>query len=79
MKKSSAIVLAILVGGLGLVANQIATPWNSTDSNLGSNTVPFFGQHQSGIEIQRQANVTLVALNLIEGSDIESVDRKSVV
>jgi len=75
MKKQSAIVLAILVGGLALVANQIAAPWNSTDSNLGSNTVPFYGQHQSGIEIQRQANVTLVALNLIEGSDIESVGR----
>ena len=75
MKKISAIVLAILVGVLALVANQIAAPWNNSESDLGSRTVPFYGAHQSGIEMQRQANVTLIALNLIEGSDIESVGR----
>lgn len=75
MKKQSAIALAILVGGLALVANQIAAPWDNNESDLGSQTVPFYGAHQSGIEMQRQANVTLVALNLIEGSDIESVGR----
>lgn len=75
MKKLSALALAFLVGGLALVTNQIAAPWNKSESDLGSQTVPFYGEHQSGIEVQRQANVTLVALNLIEGSDIESVGR----
>ena len=68
-------MLAILVGGLAMAANQNALPWKTRPLGIGELTEPFYGEHQAGIEVKRQAVVTMVALDLIEGSDIESVGR----
>lgn len=75
MKKLSAFVLALLVGGLFLAANQNALSWNGQTNDIGSAVESFYGDHQAGIETERQAHATYVALNLVEGSDVDSVGR----
>lgn len=41
----------------------------------GEETIPFYGEHQAGIEMYPQAHQTLVALNLNEGTERDDVRR----
>ena len=44
-------------------------------SDIGARTVPFYGEHQAGIETPAQANATFVALDLLPEVDREAIGR----
>lgn len=65
--------LSVVVGG-GIFATTTMVDLKK-DSAIGSATEPFFGVHQNGIEINRQANATLLAFDLHEGVDKAAIAR----
>jgi dye decolorizing peroxidase len=75
-KKVIAILLSAVVGG-GLVATatSVGVPPLGKDRDIATATEPFFGLHQNGIETERQAHSTLVALDLKTGKDLAAVGR----
>ena len=74
--KVVAILLSAVVGG-GLVATATSVGLISLEKQVdtGSRTEPFYGKHQNGIETERQAHSTLVALDIHEGKDREDMGR----
>lgn len=66
-------LLFIVVGG-GTYAAATMMNGNKVPS-LGSAIEPFYGAHQSGIEVGRQANLTLLALDINDGVDASAVAR----
>lgn len=47
----------------------------SHDSTAESGTVAFYGRHQAGVETRPQASVTLIALDLLDGTDARALRR----
>jgi dye decolorizing peroxidase len=76
VRKVIAILLSAVVGG-GLVAAATSVGVLPLGKNLDIATVtePFYGQHQNGIETERQAHSTLVALDLKADKDLAAVGR----
>jgi dye decolorizing peroxidase len=65
--------LSVVVGG-GIFATATMVDFKKVPS-IGSATEPFYGVHQNGIEIDRQANATLIAFDIKEGVDKAAVAR----
>ena len=65
--------LSVVVGG-GIFATATMVDLKREPS-LGAAVEPFYGRNQNGIEIDRQSNLTLVALDIKEGVDKEAVAR----
>lgn len=76
VRKVIAILLSAVVGG-GLVATATSVGVLPLGKNLdiATATEPFYGLHQNGIETERQAHSTLVALDLKPGKDLAAVGR----
>ncbi len=74
--KVIAILLSALVGG-GLVATATSVgifPAKSEES-FATQSVSFYGKHQNGVELERQANSTLVALDISADTDLAAMGR----
>lgn len=65
--------LSVVVGG-GIFATATMVDLKK-DPAIGSATEPFYGVHQNGIEINRQANATVIAFDIKEGVDRAAVAR----
>lgn len=76
VRKVVAILLSAVVGG-GLVATatSVGVLPLGENLNIATATEPFYGLHQNGIETERQAHSTLVALDLKAGKDLAAVGR----
>lgn len=76
VRKVIAILLSAVVGG-GLVATatSVGVLPLGKEVEIASATEPFYGLHQNGIETERQAHSTLVALDLKTGKDLAAVGR----
>jgi len=68
------VVAVVVAGGIfatgGFTANLL-----HSDTNFGAATEPFYGTHQNGIEVGRQANTTFIAFDLKESTDKAAVGR----
>ena len=76
------VVGAVLLSvGAGLIvgrgAESTTTPNGqvAASADLGARTVPFYGEHQAGIETPAQANATFVAFDLLPDVDREAIAR----
>jgi dye decolorizing peroxidase len=65
--------LSVVVGG-GIFATATMVDLKK-DPAIGSVVEPFYGVHQNGIEIDRQANATVIAFDINEGIDQAAVAR----
>jgi dye decolorizing peroxidase len=65
--------LSVVVGG-GIFATATMVDLKK-DPAIGSVVEPFYGVHQNGIEIERQANATVIAFDINEGIDQAAVAR----
>jgi dye decolorizing peroxidase len=65
--------LSVVVGG-GIFATATMVDLKK-DSAIGSAVEPFYGLHQSGVEIDRQSNATLIAFDINEDVDKAAVAR----
>jgi dye decolorizing peroxidase len=65
--------LSVVVGG-GIFATATMVDLKK-NSAIGSAVEPFYGIHQSGIEINRQANATVIAFDIKEGVDKAAIAR----
>jgi dye decolorizing peroxidase len=65
--------LSVVVGG-GIFATATMVDLKK-ESSIGSAIEPFYGVHQNGIEIQRQANATLIAFDVHKGVDSPAIAR----
>jgi len=66
------------IGAVGAVGIDVATRPDApalAESLNGTQTVPFYGVHQAGIDTVPQSNVTLIALDLAEGTDAATLRR----
>jgi dye decolorizing peroxidase len=66
-------LLSVVVGG-GIFATATMVDLKK-DSSIGSAVEPFYGLHQNGIEIDRQANATLIAFDIKDGVDKAAIAR----
>ena len=66
-------VASILI--LAFVLGALYTQRTETIKNIGTLTEPFYGIHQSGIDTKKQANLTLLAFDLLPNSSKESSAR----
>jgi len=71
-KKAAIAVAAVLVLALG-GASFIGRTTESVD--IGKRTESFYGQHQNGIELPAQSNVSVIAFDLNAGVDKEAAGR----
>jgi dye decolorizing peroxidase len=65
--------LSVVVGG-GIFATATMVDLKK-DPAIGNIVEPFYGVHQNGIEINRQANATVIAFDINEGVDQAAVAR----
>ena len=65
--------LSVVVGG-GIFATATMVDLKK-DPAIGNMVEPFYGVHQNGIEIDRQANATVIAFDINEGIDQAAVAR----
>jgi dye decolorizing peroxidase len=65
--------LSVVVGG-GIFATATMVDLKK-DPAIGNIVEPFYGQHQNGIEIDRQANATVIAFDINAGVDKAAVAR----
>jgi len=65
--------LSVVVGG-GIFATATMVDLKN-DPAIGNVVEPFYGVHQNGIEIDRQANATVIAFDINEGVDKAAVAR----
>lgn len=74
--KVISILLSAVVGG-GLIATATSVGFISfgKKQELGLVTEQFYGKNQNGIETERQAHSTLVALDLLPGKDLAAMGR----
>ncbi|SEM86070.1 Dyp-type peroxidase [Cryobacterium sp. TMT1-3] len=66
------------IGAVGAVGIDLATreaPQAVAEPLNGSQTVPFYGVHQAGIDTVPQSNATLIALDLAPGTDAPALRR----
>lgn len=78
-----AVLLSVAAGALvghdtnstPLSAEQDAATSSDTVDSIGSRTVPFYGEHQAGIETPAQANATFVAFDLLPEVDRDAMGR----
>jgi dye decolorizing peroxidase len=66
-------IASILI--LAFVLGALYTQRTETIKNIGTLTEPFYGIHQSGIDTKKQANLTLLAFDLLPNSSKESSAR----
>jgi dye decolorizing peroxidase len=66
-------LLSVVVGG-GIFATATMVDLKK-DPSIANIVEPFYGSHQNGIEINRQANVTLIAFDIKDGVDKAAVAR----
>lgn len=77
-----AVLLSVVAGALvGKESSLTALPADqapataSVPGDIGARTVPFYGEHQAGIETPAQANATFVAFDLRPEVDREAIGR----
>lgn len=66
------------IGAVGAVGIDLATKAGTTavaEPLNGTQTVPFYGVHQAGIDTVPQSNATLIALDLAPGTDAPALRR----
>lgn len=63
------LIVLLALGGMALSSRSDATV------DFGGRTESFYGVHQNGIEIPAQANVSVVAFDLIDGVDLAAAGR----
>ncbi len=66
-------LLSIVVGG-GIFATATMVDLKGEPS-IGTATEVFFGEHQNGIEVDRQANATFIAFDIRDGVDRSAIAR----
>jgi hypothetical protein len=65
-RKVIAVLLSAVVGGGFIaIATSVGILTLEEKIDIGSAVEPFFGTHQNGIETERQAHSTLIALDLL--------------
>ena len=74
MSKRKQLLAVVVAGGIFAAGGFTATELQST-SNFGTTTEAFYGKHQSGIEVARQANLTFIAFDIKDGLDKAGVGR----
>lgn len=74
---AAAVGAATLAGGGGTATSGSANASASTP--VGSDTLPFYGTHQAGVETPAQAHATFLGLDLREGVDRDALRRLMMV
>ena len=75
-RKVIAVLLSAVVGGGFIaIATSVGILTLEEKIDIGSAVEPFFGTHQNGIETERQAHSTLIALDLLPGKDLAAMGR----
>jgi dye decolorizing peroxidase len=76
VRKVISLLLSAVVGG-GLIATATSVGMISFGKkvDIGTTVEPYYGKHQNGIETERQAHSTLVALDLLPNKDIAAMGR----
>lgn len=78
MKKNKviAILLSALVGGgLLATASLVGVFPAKSEESFATQSVSFYGKYQNGVELERQSNSTLVALDIYESTDLAAMGR----
>ena len=68
-------LLAVVVVGSVITAGGFTALQQNKKVDFGSAIEAFYGQHQAGIEVARQANLTFMAFDINEGVDKAAVGR----
>ena len=68
-------LLAVVVAGSIFAAGGFTAISLQPTTDIAMATEPFYGEHQNGIEVARQAHATYLALDLVEGADKAAVGR----
>ena len=68
-------LLAVVVAGCIFATGGFTASQLQGSTNFGLTVEPFYGKHQSGIEVARQANLTFIAFDIKEGIDKAGVGR----
>lgn len=76
IRKVISLLLSAVVGG-GLIATATSVDLISFEKkvDIGSATENFYGKHQNGIETERQAHSTFIALDLLPNNNISAMGR----
>ena len=74
MSKRKQLLAVVVAGGIFAAGGFSALELQATPE-FGRVIEPFYGKHQGGIEVARQANLTFLALDIKEGIDKKAVGR----
>ncbi len=74
MNKRKQLLAVVVAGSIFAAGGFTARAFQSTP-DFGLAVEPFYGEHQNGIEVARQANLSLIAFDIKEGTDRAGVGR----